>query len=148
MPLASWTENPARINRADATRPASLSAASETEDDAGNDGHEHRGILRWRQAQFVPEEGRHRGDVEEQAGKAKCDGKSNKTEAVITEGHDILLRQDAKPERAACMTRQGFRQAARTEHQHRNGIGEQRQEDGSPREQRDHPSAKDRRQGG
>jgi hypothetical protein len=46
-------------------------------------------------AQFVPEEGRHRGDVEEQTGEAECDRKSYKTEAPIAEGHDILLRQGA-----------------------------------------------------
>jgi hypothetical protein len=45
------------------------------------------------------------------------------------------------------MPRQGFRQPEHAEHQHRNGIGEQRQEDGSLRKQRDRPSTEGWRQG-
>ena len=77
--------------------------------DAGNDGHEHHGVFGWRQAQLPSEEGRHRGDVEEQAGEAEGDGKSDQTEAPIAEDHDILPRHGTDSERAACMPRQGLR---------------------------------------
>src|ERR1700682_2970334 len=135
MPVTNWMENPASINRVDATRPASLSAASEPRTMPATMGTNYHGVFSWRQAQFAPEEDWHRGDVEEQTGEAKCEGKSNKTEAPIAEDRNVVVHQNADSARAARIPRQGFRQAAHAERQHRNGIGEQRQKDGSPRKQ-------------